>query len=88
MSRGDRIGVSLANQQIQFSREAVVIFLVWVAAVLCPVPYCYATGYNVVGPNSVEQVDGVLDAADGKSPDRSLWDKAPLIFQQHGMVEA
>jgi aryl-alcohol dehydrogenase-like predicted oxidoreductase len=42
----------------------------------------------IVGLNSVEQVDGVLDAADGNYPDRSLWDKALSVFQQHGMVNA
>ncbi len=28
-------------------REAIIIFLVWVAALLWAVPYCYATGYNI-----------------------------------------
>ena len=42
----------------------------------------------IVGLNSVEQVDGVVDAADGNYPDRALWDKALAVFQQHGMVDA
>jgi aryl-alcohol dehydrogenase-like predicted oxidoreductase len=36
----------------------------------------------IVGLNSVEQVDGVLDAADGDYPDRSAFDKALEIFRK------
>ena len=40
----------------------------------------------IVGLNSVEQVDGVLDAADGNYPDRSVFEKALEIFQREGIV--
>lgn len=35
----------------------------------------------IVGLNSIEQVDGVLNAADGNYPDRSVFEKALEIFQ-------
>jgi aryl-alcohol dehydrogenase-like predicted oxidoreductase len=35
----------------------------------------------IVGMNSIEQVDGVLDAADGNYPDRSVFDKALEIYR-------
>ena len=37
----------------------------------------------IVGLNTVEQVDEVLDAADGDYPDREVFDKALEIFGQH-----
>ncbi len=40
----------------------------------------------IVGLNTVEQVDGVLAAADGHYPDRTVFDKALTIFQEHGLV--
>ena len=42
----------------------------------------------IVGLNTVEQVDGVIDAADGHHLDRSLWDQALSVVRQHGMVDA
>ncbi|MFT5089236.1 MAG: aryl-alcohol dehydrogenase-like predicted oxidoreductase [Candidatus Latescibacterota bacterium] len=42
----------------------------------------------IVGLNSVEQVDSVLDAADGVYPKREVFDKALEILQAHGPVEA
>ena len=38
----------------------------------------------IVGLNTVEQVDEVLDAADGEYPDREVFDKALEIFNQQG----
>ena len=38
----------------------------------------------IVGLNSVEQVDGVLDAADGVYPERRIFDKALEIYRAHG----
>ena len=40
----------------------------------------------IVGLNSVEQVDGVLDAADGQYPERGVWDRALAVFREHGPV--
>ena len=40
----------------------------------------------IVGLNTPEQVDQVIDAADGQYPDRDLWNKALDLFRQHGMV--
>ena len=42
----------------------------------------------IVGLNSVDQVDGVLDAANGKYPDRAVFEKALRIFQQQGIVQS
>ncbi len=41
----------------------------------------------IVGLNSVDQVDGVLDAADGNYLERSVFDRALEIFNQHGLVK-
>jgi aryl-alcohol dehydrogenase-like predicted oxidoreductase len=38
----------------------------------------------IVGLNSPEQVDGVLDAADGRYPDASVVQEAWNIYQEHG----
>ena len=40
----------------------------------------------IVGLNTPEQVDGVLDAADGNYPDRKVFDRALDILRKHGMV--
>ena len=40
----------------------------------------------IVGLNTVEQVDEVLDAADGSYPDRNLYDKAQQVFRENGIV--
>jgi aryl-alcohol dehydrogenase-like predicted oxidoreductase len=40
----------------------------------------------IVGLNSVEQVDGVLDAVNGDYPDRTVFEKVLNIFQQEGIV--
>ena len=40
----------------------------------------------IVGLNTVEQVDEVLDAADGNYPDRRVYDRAQQIFRENGMV--
>ena len=42
----------------------------------------------IVGLNSVEQVDQVLDAADGIYPDRGVFYAAREIFRNHGAVVA
>lgn len=42
----------------------------------------------IVGLNTPEQVDGVLDAADGNYPDRQVFEKALEIFQRHGPVSS
>ncbi|MBT5876917.1 MAG: hypothetical protein HOH43_26075 [Candidatus Latescibacteria bacterium] len=42
----------------------------------------------IVGLNSVEQVDQVLDAADGIYPDRGVFYAAREIFRDHGAVVA
>ena len=42
----------------------------------------------IVGLNSPEQVDGILDAADGNYPDRAVFDQALDLFRKHGMVES
>jgi aryl-alcohol dehydrogenase-like predicted oxidoreductase len=42
----------------------------------------------IVGLNSIEQVDGVLDAVDGDYPDRAVFEKALSIFQQEGIVSS
>ncbi len=42
----------------------------------------------IVGLNSVEQVDGVIDAANGDYPDRAVFEKALAIFQQEGIVSS
>ena len=39
-------------------REAIIIFLVWVVALLWAVPYCYTTGYNI-DANELPLVYGV-----------------------------
>jgi aryl-alcohol dehydrogenase-like predicted oxidoreductase len=39
----------------------------------------------IVGLNSPEQVDGVLDVANGDYPDRELFEKALDIFRTHGL---
>lgn len=41
----------------------------------------------IVGLNTPEQVDEILDAADGDYPDRKVFDQALAIFRQHGAVE-
>ena len=40
----------------------------------------------IVGLNTSEQVDQVIDAANGQYPDRDLWNKSLDLFRQHGMV--
>ena len=40
----------------------------------------------IVGLNTVEQVDNVLDVADGNYPDRSVFDKAFDVFRRCGLV--
>lgn len=40
----------------------------------------------IVGLNSVDQVDGVLDAADGSYLERGVFDTALDIFNRHGLV--
>lgn len=40
----------------------------------------------IVGLNSPEQVDEILDAADGNYPDRQVFDRALAVFRHHGMV--
>ena len=42
----------------------------------------------IVGLNSVEQVDSVLDAADGVYPERQVFDKALEIFRAQGPIPA
>lgn len=42
----------------------------------------------IVGLNSVDQVDGVIDAANGEYPDRAVFEKALEIFQQEGIVSS
>jgi aryl-alcohol dehydrogenase-like predicted oxidoreductase len=42
----------------------------------------------IVGLNSVDQVDGVIDAANGEYPDRAVFEKALEIFQQEGGVSS
>ena len=42
----------------------------------------------IVGLNSVEQVDSVIDAANGDYPDRAIFDQALEIFQQEGIVSS
>ena len=42
----------------------------------------------IVGLNSVEQVDSVLDAADGVYPERQVFDKALEIFRAQGPISA
>lgn len=42
----------------------------------------------IVGLNSTEQVDSVLDAADGVYPERAVFDKALEIFRAHGLIPA
>jgi len=42
----------------------------------------------IVGLNTEEQVDGVLDAADGNYPDRSVFEQALAIYQEHGPVSS
>lgn len=42
----------------------------------------------IVGLNSVEQVDSVLDAADGVYPERQVFDKALEVFRTHGPIPA
>ena len=39
-------------------REAIIIFLVWVAALLWAVPYCYLTGYHVE-PDQLRLIYGI-----------------------------
>lgn len=40
----------------------------------------------IIGLNTEEQVDQVLDAADGQYPDRRAFDLAQQIFREHGIV--
>ncbi|MCC6458495.1 MAG: aldo/keto reductase [Caldilineaceae bacterium] len=40
----------------------------------------------IVGLNTVEQVDQVLDAADGNYPDRALVDEALALYKKYGLV--
>jgi aryl-alcohol dehydrogenase-like predicted oxidoreductase len=40
----------------------------------------------IVGLNTPEQVDQVIEAANGQYPDRDLWNKSLDLFRQHGMV--
>jgi len=41
-------------------REAIIVFLVWVVALLWSVPYCYSHGYvSGVTPDSLEMVWGI-----------------------------
>jgi len=42
----------------------------------------------IVGLNSIEQVDGVLDAADGDYPDLRVFNRALEVFRQKGLVES
>ncbi len=42
----------------------------------------------IIGLNSPEQVDGVIDAADGRYPDRSVFDRAWEFFQKRGPVSS
>ncbi len=42
----------------------------------------------IVGLNTPEQVDEILDAADGDYPDRKVFDQALAIFRQHGALES
>ena len=42
----------------------------------------------IVGLNSVAQVDGVLDAADGNYPDRTVFKKALDVFRTEGMISS
>jgi aryl-alcohol dehydrogenase-like predicted oxidoreductase len=41
----------------------------------------------IVGLNTPEQVDEILDAANGDYPDRKVFDQALAIFRLHGAVE-
>ena len=42
----------------------------------------------IVGLNTPEQVDEILDAADGRYPDRAVFERALEVFRTHGMVES
>ena len=42
----------------------------------------------IVGLNSVEQVNGVLDAANGDYPDRTVFEKVLNVCQQEGIVSS
>jgi aryl-alcohol dehydrogenase-like predicted oxidoreductase len=42
----------------------------------------------IVGLNTPEQVDQILDAADGNYPDRAVFDRALEIFRANGIVES
>ena len=42
----------------------------------------------IVGLNTPEQVDEVLDAAAGRYPDRAVFDRALEVFRTHGEVES
>ena len=42
----------------------------------------------IVGLNSPEQVDGVLDAADGNYPSRAVFDRVLEVFEENGPVPA
>ena len=41
----------------------------------------------IVGLNTPEQVDEILDAANGDYPDRKVFDQALAIFRLHSAVE-
>lgn len=40
----------------------------------------------IVGLNNPEQVDEILDAADGDYPSRTVFDQAQTIFRQNGAL--
>lgn len=40
-------------------REAVIIFCVWLAALLWAVPYCYLNGYGTVAPGELKTTWGI-----------------------------
>jgi aryl-alcohol dehydrogenase-like predicted oxidoreductase len=42
----------------------------------------------IVGLNSVQQVDGVLDAADGNYPDHSVFEKALEVYRKERLVSS
>ncbi len=42
----------------------------------------------IVGLNTPEQVDEILDAADGNYPNRAIFDQALEIYRTHGIVES
>ena len=42
----------------------------------------------IVGLNTEEQVDGVLEAADGNYPDKTVFDSALRIYREYGLVKS